>query len=78
MNAEQAGSKRPIVCCPCRFGVCWNPTKAFFNWEHVAWAAGGIGVGLEGFASMALGKGVCNTVTLLYYMLLLEAMFFLE
>ena len=35
VNAEQAGSKRPIVCCPCRFGVCWNSTKAFFNWEHV-------------------------------------------
>ena len=32
VNAEQAGSKRPIVCCPCRFGVCWNPTCIWMSW----------------------------------------------
>ena len=32
LNAEQAGSKRPIVCCPCRFGVCWNPTCIWMSW----------------------------------------------
>ena len=32
VNAEQAGSKRPIGCCPCRFGVCWNPTCIWMSW----------------------------------------------
>ena len=64
MNAEQAGSKRSIVCCPCRFGVCWNPTKAVFNWEHVdlgcwwdwSWVVGLLELGCRALHQWRLGR----------------------
>ena len=80
VNAEQAGSKRPIVCLSLPFRSLLEFYEGILQLGTCRF---GLLAGLElccrASHQWRLGREpFCNTVILLYYMLLLEAMFFLE